>query len=355
LKRVVLALSLVTTVAFAQDAALKPAESLPAFAADDLDLDTLKKAIAESRRVLSPSADKPRTLGGVAVTKQQLLGTLDELERIIALPRDRWAAEISSSLVVYRSVGSDGKGTVLFTGYHSPCYEGSLVRTERCRWPLRRPPGSSVTYTRKEIEGEGKLDDQKLEVAWFANRLDAFLMEVQGSGSIRCPDGKVVRLQCKGTNGRAYVSLGKELVKDGKVEKEKISIPAIREYFTAHPEELEEYLWRNPSYVFFVESSVPPTGCTGAYVTGGRSIATDKKIFCGSAVAFIVVEIPVVENGKVVRFEKRSRFVMDDDTGGAIKGPGRADVYMGDDEAADAMAGVMKREGELYYLVRRSE
>jgi membrane-bound lytic murein transglycosylase A len=269
---------------------------------------------------------------------------------------------------------------VLFTAYCSPSFEGSRARTEKFRFPLRRPPAELVQvdlgrfdpaltgrlltgrlagrelvpfWSRREIEGSGKLDGRGLEVAWFARRLDAFLLEVEGSGSLRLEDGSRVRLQTVATNGLPFTSPARELIKDGKIPAEKASTNALRAYFDAHPEEQDEYLFRNARYVFFDESKDPPRGCSGAFVTGGRSIATDKRVFPPGALAFVVVSLPVVEGGKVVRFEKRARFVLDDDTGGAIIGPGRVDLYMGDDEAAEIAAGCVKQPGELYYLLLR--
>jgi membrane-bound lytic murein transglycosylase A len=160
-------------------------------------------------------------------------------------------------------------------------------------------------------------------------------------------------LQCSCSNGRRYASLGRELVKDGKLGSDEVSIPAIRAYFDAHPEKLDEYLFRNESYVFFDETTDPPRGCAGTFVTPGRSIATDKRIFPAGAVGFVVVPLPIVERGRVVRTEIRARFVVDDDTGGAIRGPGRVDLYCGEDEAAEVVAGMLRNEGELYYLLKK--
>lgn len=339
------------------------AADLPPFEEDDLDKASLKAAIAEERRLLAASKtpDAAVSLGGAArPTKRDLLATLDRFEKLLD---GGSLAAVASSFDCYRSVGADGAGKVLFTGYHSPCYEGSRTKTDRCQTPLRRAPEELAAspgmkpakpfLTRREIEVDKKLDGRGLEFVWLARRLDAFLLEVQGSGSVRLEDGSVVRVQCSKSNGHPYTSLGKELVKDGKIPLDKVSIPAIRTYFDAHPEDMDEYVCRNASYVFFVETKDPPRGCAGAAVTALRSIATDKKCFPAGALAFVVVEMPVCENGVVVGWKKRARFVIDQDTGGAIVGPGRVDLYMGSDLDADAAAGVMKREGQLYYLLAR--
>jgi membrane-bound lytic murein transglycosylase A len=327
-------------------------ESLPDFAKDDLDRASLRKAIDENRRVLAGQPERRLSLGGVPVTNGELLATLDSFEKLLDLEPEALAAAVSSELVCWRSLGSDGKGTVLFTGYHSPRFQGSRRKSERFDQALYRVPADPSAFTRHEIESEGKLDGQGLEIV-FCSRMDAFLMAVQGSGSVALEDGSLVRVQFTKANGRPYVSLGKELVKDGKIPREAISIPAIRAYFAKHPEEEKGYLERNPSYVFFAETKDPPRGCAGTAVTRLRSVATDKSVFPAGGLAFLVVEVPVVEAGRVVSWAKRARFVLDDDTGGAIKGPGRCDIYMGDDADAEAAAGVMNREGALYYLVKR--
>lgn len=339
-------------------------DALPPFGDDDLDRASLRRAIAEELRL----AEKPGSpsLGGIAATRSDLVATLKAFDELLArsdLDAKGLGAEVARRFRCFRSVGRDGEGTVLFTAYHSPCYPASRTRTERfCAAVRKAPPEAKAgpdgfrvlepLFTRKEIEGEGKLDGRGLELVWMA-KLDAYLLEVQGSGSARLPDGTVVRLQCSRSNGHPYRSLGKELVKDGKLTAAEASIPAIRTFFDAHPELLDEYLWRNPSYVFFDETTLEPQGCAGAPVTPRRSIATDKRLFPPGALGFVVVDLPVCEGGKVVGWQRRARFVVDQDTGGAIVGPGRVDLYLGDDDAAEAGAGVMKRDGQLFYLLVR--
>lgn len=328
-------------------------EALPPFAEDDLDRASLRRAIAEELKL--PEKPGSPSLGGIAATRSELVATLRALDALLArddLDGQALGAEVAKQFRCFRSVGRDGAGTVLFTAYHSPCYEASRTRTERLCAAVRKAPPEGTRFTRAEIEGQGKLDGLGLELVWMA-KLDAFLLEVQGSGSARLEDGTVVRLQCSRSNGQPYTSLGKELVKDGKLTAAEASIPAIRRFFDAHPELLDEYLWRNASYVFFEETTRAPTGCAGAAVTARRSIATDKRLFPPGALGFVVVEMPVCEGGKVTGWQRRARFVVDQDTGGAIVGPGRVDLYMGDDDAAEAGAGVMKQDGQLFYLLAR--
>lgn len=353
-----LLLTLAPAAAARAQGALEPVPpgERPAFGEDDLDRASLRQAIGEERRLLRARPEAAVSLGGVPTTRGRLLATLERLEALLDLEGAALTAAITSEFDCYRSAGSDGQGRVLFTGYHSPLYEGSRTRTARFDTAVRRAPPELERgrpfLTRREIDGEGKLDGQGLELVWLA-RLDGYLLEVQGSGSARLPDGAIVRLQCTRSNGHPYTSLGKELIKDGKLTPEEASIQTIRAYFAAHPDEQDEYLFRNASYVFFAEVDDPPRGCAGAAVTPGRSIATDKRHFPAGALAFVVVDVPVCEDGVVTGWRRCARLVVDQDTGGAIVGPGRVDLYMGADADAEAAAGVMKREGALYYLLAR--
>lgn len=358
-RRAPLALALLLpAVALAQqDPVLRPVApaDLPDFALDDLDAASLRQAIAEERRLLRARPDDAVALGGVPTTRRALLATLERLDALLDLEPAARAAAITSEFACYRSIGHDGQGTVLYTGYHSPCFDASRARSDRLRTPVRRPPPDlprGPSFTRRQIDGEGALDGQGLELVWMAP-LDAFLLEVQGSGSARLENGSIVRLQYARSNGHPYTSLGKELVKDGKITPEEASIQAIRAYFERHPEDVDEYLFRNASYVFFHETEDPPRGCAGAAVTAGRSIATDKRLFPAGALAFVVVDLPVFEGERVVAWRPTARLVVDQDTGGAIRGAGRVDLYMGGDDAAEAAAGVLKRDGALYYLLLR--
>jgi membrane-bound lytic murein transglycosylase A len=348
---------IIASLAGAQEPQVRPIApaDLPAFADDDLDRASLRQAIAEERRLLAGRPDTPVSLAGVPTTRARLLATLERLDALLDLEPAALAAAVTSEFACWRAIGRDGQGTVMFTGYHSPRFDGARERTERFTTPVRRAPpeleAGTPFLTRREID-QGALDGRGLELVWM-ERLDAYLLEVEGSGSARLPDGTMVRLQCSKFNGRPYASLGRELIKDGHLTADTASIPTIRAFFASHPELMDEYLWRNQSYVFFDETQDPPRGCAGAAVTGGRSIATDKRLFPAGALAFIVVELPVCEDGKVVGWQRRARFVIDQDTGGAIVGPGRVDYYLGADPDADAAAGVLKKDGALYYLLLR--
>ena len=266
--------------------------------------------------------------------------------------------EIRARFRAYSSVGWDGKGSVLFTGYFTPIYEGSLTRTAEFRHPVyARPkdlaPNPDPTRARTEpsrsLDGNiyptrAEIEDGRMlagtELVWFKERWQAYVIEVQGSGLVRTSEGPRL-IGYADTNGHPYVSVGKELAADGKIDANAISMPAIDAYFAAHPEELDAYIRRNPRMVFFrFSDEAGPMGSTNTPVLADVSVATDKSIFPPAALC--VADAAAVPNLR-----------LDQDTGGAIRAPGRCDLYMGIGPEAERRAGAMHAEGRLFYLVPR--
>jgi membrane-bound lytic murein transglycosylase A len=179
------------------------------------------------------------------------------------------------------------------------------------------------------------------------------VLQVQGSGKVDLGDGNILSALYDGANGRPYKSIGKYLIDTGVLAKENMSMQAIRKYLRSHPDALIEVLNQNPSYVFFRLDTGPSLGNIGVALTPGRSIATDSKLFPKGALGFIVAQKPVIENGSITAWEPFTRFVLNQDTGGAIKGPGRVDIFFGQGRDAELTAGNLQHEGELYFLVRK--
>jgi membrane-bound lytic murein transglycosylase A len=152
-----------------------------------------------------------------------------------------------------------------------------------------------------------------------------------------------------GITDYAYTSIGKELVKEGIFQPGEITLPLLINYFKKHPEALDLYVPRNNRFVFFRQTSAhaKPNGSLGVPVTAERSIATDKSLMPPGALALLVASIP---NSNLQK-ETVSRYVLDQDTGGAIKGPGRVDIFMGTGKLAGDRAGLMSDDGQLYYLL----
>jgi membrane-bound lytic murein transglycosylase A len=240
-----------------------------------------------------------------------------------------------------------GAPPALFTGYFEPELEGSPVRTPRYAWPIyRRPPelrDGQVFHTRAEIE-RGILRGRGLELAWLDDPVDVYFLQVQGSGRIRMPDGRVVRVGYAGRNGHAYRSVGQELVRRGTHSMDQVSAQEIASY--VRNQAGTELLNINPSYVFFrtvdeVPAEKGPIGAMGRSITAFRSVAIDP--------AFTPLGAPVwieKEGADPIR-----SLMVAQDTGGAIKGPQRADIFYGTGLAAGDAAGTVKDGGRMVVLL----
>jgi membrane-bound lytic murein transglycosylase A len=263
---------------------------------------------------------------------------------------------------VYQSVGKDGNGTVDFTGYYEATYKASLAKTVEYRYPLYRVPTDFAAWpqlqpTRLQLEGadglqgeRGRLRGQAL--VWLRDRMEAYLVQVQGSARLTLTNGKIMTIGVAAKTNYPYASLGKELIKDGKLRKEDLTLPVLNQYFQAHPAELNEYIPRNNRFVFFAPTyGAPATGNLGVPVTKERSIATDKTVMPPGALAVIQTRLPYRDPQQALLYREVSHFVLDQDTGGAIKGPGRVDVFMGTGTRAKENAGVVNTPGQLYYLM----
>ena len=262
----------------------------------------------------------------------------------------------------YQSVGKDKRGRVEFTGYFEPTYTASRVRTAKYRYPLYRKPANFQRWsrphpTRAQLEGKDGLGGSKSilrgqELVWLSDRLEAFLVQVQGSARLKMTDGTTMSVGYDGTTNYPYVSIGGELVKDGVFDKESLSLPKLLDYFAANPQKLDKYIPRNNRFIFFKPTNgKPPTGSLGVPVTGDRSIATDKSIMPPGALALIVAPIPDVEDTGEIATKVVSRYVLDQDTGSAIKGAGRVDIFLGSGEVAGKRAGLLNGNGSLFYLL----
>ncbi|TAF54796.1 MAG: murein transglycosylase, partial [Oscillatoriales cyanobacterium] len=215
-------------------------------------------------------------------------------------------------------------------------------------WPKPHP-------TRLELEGADALQGSKgllrgLELVWLRDRFQAFLVHVQGSAKLQLADGGVMTVGFAGKTSQSYTGVGRELVKDGKFTLEQLTLPKLREYFTNFPAEMDKYLPKNQSFVFFQNTNgAPATGSIGVPVTAERSIATDKSLMPPGALALISTKLPYPNAAGKLEQNAVNRFVLDQDTGGAIKGAGRVDVFMGTGNLAGDRAGYINSTGELYY------
>jgi membrane-bound lytic murein transglycosylase A len=239
---------------------------------------------------------------------------------------------------------SDG----LFTGYYEIELNGSRRRQGRYQTPIYRRPsdlGEASRYSRAEIE-DGALSGRGLELLWVDDPIDAFFLEIQGSGRVRLRNGATVRVGYDGQNGQPYVPVGRLLVERGVIPRSEATMMAIRDWMNQHPAAGAALRRENPSYVFFRElPGDGPIGAEGVVLTPERSIAIDR--------AFIALGVPIwVEaDERFASADRVRRLVVAQDVGGAIKGPVRGDLFWGTGSAAASRAGVMNARGRYYLLL----
>lgn len=244
---------------------------------------------------------------------------------------------------------SDGQ-EALFTGYFEPELDGSLTPDDRFRYPVyKMPPEARQTrpwLTRREILETGVMDGRGLVIAYVDDPVELFFLQIQGSGRIRLPEGRAIRVGYRGSNGHDYRSIGQELVRRGVYEPYQVSAEVIKNWVRRNPFQGQELLYHNPSYVFFREvSRVPadkgPLGAMNRSITTLRTVAVDP--------AFIPLGAPVwIEKAGQ---KPLHRLMIAQDTGSAIKGAQRADVFFGTGDNAGREAGTLRDPGRLMVLM----
>ncbi|WP_041596795.1 murein transglycosylase A [Halothece sp. PCC 7418] len=324
----------------------------------------LLRAINQSLRYLdTPSAREAYADYPVeGITRDRAYRSLVRFRQLLRTSPtpEAFAAAIQQEFALYQAVGHDQQGTVHFTGYFEPVYAASRIPTSEYRYPIYRLPKnfkqwSSPHPTRRQLEGrhgEGKNSPLAgLEIAWLRDRLEAFLIHVQGSARLKLQDGRLLSVGYAGKTDHPYTSIGGELVRDGIFQRDELSLPRLIAYFQQHPEQLNTYLPRNQSFVFFRETQgAPATGSLGVPVTAERSIATDKSLMPPGALALLHTQFPEMTPENKIQTPRVSHYVLDQDTGSAIQGAGRVDIFMGTGKNAGRKAGIVDWTGQLYYL-----
>jgi membrane-bound lytic murein transglycosylase A len=271
-------------------------------------------------------------------------------------------AAVRREFVFYQSVGNDGRGTVKFTAYYEPVYTASRTRTSVYKYPLYRVPPDFKEWAkphpkRVDLEGKDGLLGNKsklrgLEMLWFRDRFDPYMIQIQGSAQINLTNGKKTSVGFAGGTEYPWTSIGGELAKDGKLPLSGLTMPKLISYFRQNPKELNNYLPRWERFVFFQETNgTPATGSISVPVTTDRSIATDKSLMPPGALALIINSFPYPTSRGQLVARRVNRFVLDQDTGSAIKGPGRVDYFMGSGKLAGDRAGITGGNGSLFYLL----
>ncbi|MBW2642358.1 MAG: MltA domain-containing protein [Deltaproteobacteria bacterium] len=353
---------------------------------DDMDYDGLEHGVLQSILYLNKvPADRTFRFGKDVFDAAHMIRSMEHFLHFIQTKpsKQQLRKYISSNYLVYKSVGSGNPGQVLFTGYYEPLLEGSIEKSTEYRFPIYARPSDLTTidlslflpafkgkkiigrytdqtvvpyYDRKDIEYKGALEGKTRAIAWLKDRVDLFFLQIQGSGKIYLNNDDILHVHYHGTNGRPYRSIGKLLIDKGKIPREEMSMQKIRAYLYDYPEEAETVLNYNPSYVFFKIEEDGPIGYLEVKLTPGRSIALDRRLFPLAGLAFIKTDKPLINSsGKIHKWSAFSRFVLNQDTGGAIKGPGRGDLFWGDGTYAEIAAGHMQHHGTLYFLVLKPD
>jgi membrane-bound lytic murein transglycosylase A len=282
-----------------------------------------------------------------------------------------FTAKVKEQFDVYESVGYNDEGIVLFTGYFAGVFNASTTQAGEYQFPLyKRPPdlatdpktgeplgrktpeGTVVPYyTRAEIEQSQMFKGN--ELVWLDDALSAYLVHVNGSAKLRMPDNSEMYIGYNGKTDRPYYGLGRSLVENGVIPANQLSLPRIRRTYREQPDVVRDLMNRNECYVFFTQYPPDkwPAGSLGVRVSTEATLATDKKIYPRGGVVLVDTE-------SVTLTEKRERFLRfmcDQDTGGAIRAPGRADIFMGIGSTAEIIAGGQYAEGRLYYFFLKPE
>jgi membrane-bound lytic murein transglycosylase A len=338
--------------------------------------------VEESLEALVASCTRGFQLGGggFGAGGESLRSAVAQVcDRARSVPRDDAAAARSfyeASFLPY-AVGDREDREGLLTGYYEPELAGDRRRRGRFVHPLYLAPadrmvidlgefkrdlaGRKVTgmirggrfrpyWDRAEIEA-GALRGRGLEMLWVDDPVALFFLQIQGSGRVRLPDGKLVRVGYSGQNGHDYTAIGKVLVERGAMTMAEVSLQSIRAWLAAHPAEAASVMDANRSYVFFrVLPGASPVGAQGVELTAGRSLAVDPAFLPYGLPLWLASTTPVVpELGRSAE-SPLERLVVAQDTGGAIRGPVRADLFLGPGREAEQIAGRMKQPLRLWLL-----
>ncbi|WP_439816385.1 murein transglycosylase A [Zavarzinia sp. CC-PAN008] len=342
--------------------------SLPGWQ-DDRPEEALSAFLISCRRLLAKDPGEDLGMAGPAGAWQ------DACRKAQATIPDGARAFFETTFVPFAGSGDAGREG-LFTGYYEPELRGSRTRSDTYATPLLAAPDDLVTADlgafREELKGKGTirgrlegnrlvpyhdraaiyagaLDGRGLELVWVDSAVDAFFLEVQGSGRIVLDDGSVLRLGYANQNGHAYTAIGRELVRSGELTRAQANMQGIRDWLAAHPDKARALLETNRSYVFFTPLTHPedgPLGAQGVPLTVERSLAVDRK--------FVTLGVPVFLDTTLPDETPYRRLFIAQDTGGAIRGAIRGDIFFGPGARGAEMAGNMRHQGRIWVLLPRA-
>ncbi|MBC7880580.1 MAG: MltA domain-containing protein [Anaerolineae bacterium] len=279
-----------------------------------------------------------------------------------AINAQTFARQVNLEFALYQVDPRPDTDTVLITGYYHPIFKASLTRNDVYRYPLyvkprdlvldrnKQPLGQQTANGLKPYPTRGEIERQNLltgqELAYLSDPLERFLVHIEGSAQLQLTNGTTRQVGFVAKSGRQYSSVGKALIADGKVPADRMSLDGMKRFFRENPDQIETYLYKNEAYVFFDWADAGgPYGCLGLPVTAMHSAAMDKDIFPPGGLVFIQADLA---DGPL------RQFVLDQDSGSAIKGRGRLDLYVGAGLQAEKIAGNIKTPASLYYLLLKA-
>src|SRR5262245_56907431 len=278
------------------------------------------------------------------------------------LDRNRARAFFEDNFKLTRVIPA-GQTQGFFTGYYEPEVDGSRFPSTEYSIPIYGAPAETVKKRQGKVFAEldrtkiedGALAVKNLEICYVKSPIDAFFAQIQGSTRVKLDSGQLLRLNYIASNGMPYTPVGKFLIDRGIVSKEEMSMDKIREYMEANPEEGKELRRKNRSFVFFQETPLSAhdevVGAQGVPLTPGRSLAVDKKVHIYGTPIWVDAEFPIESEKPETKFR---HLMVAQDTGSAIVGPARADIYFGHGEEISHIAGRIKQNGQFVMLVPQS-
>ena len=351
---------------------------------DDMSFDGLIKGIDNSLKYYGKfKKDKEFCFGDKRIKKSDLEISLSLFKTFLETKPLKKEVQryIKENFYLYSPVKPKNKKPMLFTGYYEPELYGSLVKTERYKYPLYIVPRSLLYvdlgkfsekygskkliarkkgqriipyFTNEEIVFENALEDEEALV-WLDDKVELFFLQIQGSGKIYLEQGGFLRVHYAGVNGHSYKSIGRFLIKENKMTLEEMSMQNLKKYLENNPEEQRDILSYNKSYVFFETVEGGPYGALSQELVSGRSLASDLSVYPRGAVVYVKTKKPVISGDEEIKnWIDLERFMIIQDTGGAIKGHLRGDIFFGSGEYAETAAGHLAEEGELFLLLPRS-
>ena len=354
-------------------ALLKPAQwsDIDGFSTDDLSV--AWPAWLQSCAGLKNKLQNSQPLWQTVCTAAQSLNEKNQNKPSNKLSNAEMIDYFTSYFDVYSTNNVDGTSVGLVTGYYEPVLKGSRTKSAKFAYPLYRQPSDLITVDLGELYPElkykrvrGKLVGNKLvpyatraqiettttplagnELVWVDDIVEAFFLQVQGSGIVKFENGEQMHVGYADQNGQAYNSIGRILIERGELTKDQAGMQGIKNWAAKNPAKLKELLNANPSYVFFRELPTGlsgPLGALGVPLTAERSVAIDPK--------FIPLGVPVFLSTTQPNTQKPlKRLMLAQDTGGAIKGGVRADFFWGAGDEAGKLAGSMKQQGKIWVLL----